>query len=1412
MPLTKTSWPNGWTPDADQVNGDPSGLLRMDNLQLEETGALSLVRGIQALSLNIPDWVDKLYSRLIGNTEYIWAALNVTTTYVIRTSNNFASWTAILSSGGSRCAFGEAFGNVLISSGTQRLKDNGTSTPVQLGLTTPSGPNSAPIINVINQQEFPISGSFAAITGTNFMQEPPTSAQITVDGVTLLGSFQQTLPANTNTINFGIPGLNPNQPNPGNDTFSMLWQPGNPNNFTTFTVSFWLDATGVNAYSFTWNAATDLLQGIDVQTTVTILRSQFTRTGTDGTLDWTTVQSIVFTAQAITVDKFLAGEATFVGGQQGSLNSDYTYICYMVANNGANGPYVAMSGPSPVSAVASIYNGYASVQLPGTTDPQVNQCWLYRISVSDQRTSSVPGGIQSGTFVAPALPQYLLVAMSTPGATVQDTVTDDQALQQNIPANLNLISLQSVIEPIISMDGLFNTRMLYVTPTVVLLSDSLNPDAYDGRFTLKVSGDAAEQNLFIKTLTNNTMILATTKDLYYISGTLTAQPDGTLDITVQSIGEAYPPLSSDFCFNEGNVYYVAADGLRYTTGSNSVRIGGLDLLWQGMNRYGIAGVAIYAGNQAGYSLAYGRGGKLYASLPLLDGTRILAILALNEQTAASSIYNPAQGKWRLQYTDPVTVYATQTGRVILGYNLSSNPFLKGGVFLLDQGYGITDPGGGLLAGVPITLQTVCDANGEPRQRKDTFTLKVICDTGGDQISVSVNVDNAQDINGHTIWQFVGYITHTGMSTAYFDMNPFCLGFRYAFKIVDTNLMTRFFKLYELTLEYDPRPPQLDFMRIQNDNLGSISRKRIVNYAFVIDTLGNNVIFTPLVDNTATTPATTTINNPVKDTFIHYFTQETIGTDVGGTLVGGPFEFYGLNLPEIISEKCPVPVKFLVIPANNYGTPSRKRHTSYKFQINTRGAAVTFTPILDGVAYPTAVYNTTIKQTVEYYFPTSVDVIGIDIGGTLSSISPFEFYGVITPQQIEELPALLKSYYLPVSNLGTPARKRLKTIPIVINTLGQTVNFTITIDGSQKASLAINTTYKATVFYYFTYDNVGVDFEATLQSLGGPFECYGLSLQDCIAQTLPTPTEYLLIPPNNYGTPSRKRFTSYKFQIDTRQTQVIFTPIVDGHIYAPLIFSTNGEETIEYFFTQSLDVKGIDIGGVLQGGPFEFYGPVVPEKVETLPPRLESFYPPHDNFGTPARKRIRTIPLVIYTYGQNVIYTPNIDGVNYPPATFNTTYKQTVYYYFVSDMFGIDVGGNFQGNYPFEFYGFLTPETVEVLPVPKIYDQFQPMRFDRIGKMFLLRIRLISTGDTSIPFTIYGDTNTLPSNSNAIYSSSFTVVPNVDTTIEIDLPKNVNGNILRLTLGPTRVPFHRYDVQVKVSTSGMESDSEWRQLR
>src|SRR5665811_2157306 len=135
------------------------------------------------------------------------------------------------------------------------------------------------------------------------------------------------------------------------------------------------------------------------------------------------------------------------------------------------------------------------------------------------------------------------------------------------------------------------------------------------------------------------------------------------------------------------------------------------------------------------------------------------------------------------------------------------------------------------------------------------------------------------------------------------------------------------------------------------------------------------------------------------------------------LSGGVFEYYGLNLEECVSEKLPSPATFLVIPPNNYGTPNRKRHTSYKFQILTRGANVQFTPLLDGVSYTPATYNTLIKQTVDYFFTQSDgDVIGVDIGGTLKSLTstPFEFYGAIQPQTVELLPDRLEYLRIPNS--------------------------------------------------------------------------------------------------------------------------------------------------------------------------------------------------------------------------------------------------------------------------------------------------------------------------------------------------------------------------------------------------------------
>jgi len=328
--------------------------------------------------------------------------------------------------------------------------------------------------------------------------------------------------------------------------------------------------------------------------------------------------------------------------------------------------------------------------------------------------------------------------------------------------------------------------------------------------------------------------------------------------------------------------------------------------------------------------------------------------------------------------------------------------------------------------------------------------------------------------------------------------------------------------------------------------------------------------------------------------------------------------------------------------------------------------------------------------------------------------------------------------------------------------------------------------------------------------------------EIVSEKLPTPCEYLVIPSNDFGVPNRKRHSSYKFQILTRGKNVQFTPIIDGVSMAPAIYNTVTKREVEYFF--QVDTIGIDLGGILQSlesTPFEFYGTITPQTVEKLPDRLEYYRIPNTNFGVLSRKRVRTLPMVIDTGGYDVQYTPIIDDiVSSESAIFNTNGKTTVFYYFVDDnYFGTDFGGELLSldGKAFEYYEAGEPEIVEKLPVPKKYDQLGPTRFDRIGKIFGFRVRLLMTGqgynDLNLKYAFYGDADiTYPLYSQTQYNGTIQTFMGIDYVYEVQLPKNVNTTMMRLTLGPSDNPFYRFDVEMRVSESGMETDSKWVPLR
>lgn len=115
------SYPAGWVPDADSVNGPPDGLLRMDNLILDELGVLGLRLGTNVLNTALADLsVHSLFTVIRSGTRlrYAGAGNNV--------YRNFSSLGVTFASSGD-IYFGSYQGQTLMARSTTKRKDDGTT-------------------------------------------------------------------------------------------------------------------------------------------------------------------------------------------------------------------------------------------------------------------------------------------------------------------------------------------------------------------------------------------------------------------------------------------------------------------------------------------------------------------------------------------------------------------------------------------------------------------------------------------------------------------------------------------------------------------------------------------------------------------------------------------------------------------------------------------------------------------------------------------------------------------------------------------------------------------------------------------------------------------------------------------------------------------------------------------------------------------------------------------------------------------------------------------------------------------------------------------------------------------------------------------------------------------------------------
>ena len=1313
--LIKKEFPLGWIPCDDEINGRPQGLIRADNLTQDENGVWRLIRGTKKVSSGpFSNYINRIYSRYLNGKKLRYVSTNgfVYRNYGgLNTLTDFDS--GILGPGGdpTYTAFGTGFGHNFIVSGTQKRKDNGinldslgnSNSSHALGIGAPAAPSLVagnPYVLDVSEkngsnfdywQRIEPTGAETYNDASDYVEiqsDPATFRAVALIGITHVVTMD------AKSLTAGYKGFD-------SDIFKINVRIGDTATFTGCRVEYLLDtptAVGYgedvknffykdwdsgnevsNAISAYDPASSDRLptdstpdeirrskriagedsarllgfkrsklyrQGINVWTTLVCQRSEFTRVGTDDAKDWGTVKGIRVIFTGIEQQTYVFNDLTFEGGP---LTGHFTYRQVDVYDNG---DYQEFGLSSPDTDEIQIINAGVNVFYNFTSGTQVNRVWLYR-------RSEFTGGF------------YKINEITSPsaGGSFLDSMSDAEALQLNQQLPVYATALPDYIYGMVCD---YFGRNIYLTAREVVVSFKDNPGIYDSRFVLDIGGSEGEFNLFIAKVNNSSIVIGTTKDIYELTGdgSEIELVDGSiiLDFKLRALGVATPPVCDAFCVYDSTLIYLAHDGWHRMVGSsNQVFSQELSLLYQKETRHDINHVLVPIANSSIVMCLITRG-KFWAGV---DHDTI---------GRALHVFNFKTNTWEFRRFEsygenPTALFAEEDGTILYSTPSAGDKWLRE----YDVGKLYDES-----TNINFLFRTTYDDDKKPRNRKDLYTWRASIDSENVAIDLTIRaMDDANTIYSHTFSQ-----AFNGDVTISFNLND---QISTPIKRIQIEISgsTSSLTIKENSIDYDERPEQLNFLIIRPSNFGVAGRKRVPIIPMIIDTLGSDVTFTPVID--AVNKTISTINTNTKAPHIHYFNPAETGYMVGGVLSGNIFEFYELIQPREI-EILPDPIKYKFTNHSNLGTTSRKRFIQYARMIDTKGSNVTWTPIIDGVSFPMLIINSDRKKTHIYAFAT--EAIGVDICCELSGVNEFEDYGE--------------------------------------------------------------------------------------------------SLADCASEKLPPVSKYKFSNFSNLNSTSRKRFVQYARVVDTKGQNVSMVPVIDGTSYSAQIINSGRKQT--HIYTFITDVVGIDIACILSGAnEFEDYGEDLSKCVWEELPRITKFINlDNTNFGIANKKRIRTIPFLINALGGTIIYTPRVDGINYPASSLTSTEKRTLLHYFSTDSFGIDYGGTLFSTTDFEFYEMLKPEIVQILPVSKMFDQLGPIEFNKVGKIKELRLRIVPTGSAMAAEVLSAD--------SSILSTNFVTVPNIENSYTLKFPRGVNPTICRVTLLSSN-PFHRLSSEFKVQIDG-----------
>lgn len=903
--FTKLNFPLGWIPSDDEYNGRSDGLLRMDNCQLDDLGIVSNIRGANVVSDQTFGDMYTLFGKSVdldfylgptypstAKLRYVWdqTAGNVMRNYgpVGKSLTDF-ELTVMTGAVQRETNFLAAAGHIFIINGVDKVKDRGDiqepiGIPANIAPTLANLP--APTVevddqdgsgNYTNWDNAPVEGGAYSNAGAFLSIETDSSsnraiAQLGMDTAVTIDS-----------TDFGA-GTGADSPN---DIFQFNVRISDTSKITKLRVEFLLQAPTTTSttpdvtdyYWYEWiptnitnvrnqtddsnnfgfndtpefrnyvetNFNPNIQQnstfrpGADVWTPFMVNRGQFNRVGYDQTLDWSTIHGVRFIVIAVEQITSLFNDMIFIGGDD-ILNGEYSYIQVDCNDTGF---YIAHSLNSPDAVITAI-NSPVEVT-PNTVDSQCNMCQIYRCNKS--------------------LGVYYLINTQT-GAkgftpvVFNDTMTDVEAATASTQTDGTRLELFRTAIP----DGVqgmivIKDRIIYLTPFSFIPSYLFDPESFDSRFQYQVGTTQIETCLFIAKLTEDQFVVATTVDIYSVTGDFSPiNIDGVTiqNLSIRPLGIKKPPVSRANYVINSTLFYLAEDGWRTLSGTaNDVITQTTDLLYRGYDRYGIVAFRECINNSTFVDCTISHD-RFICQMAHVSGQRVLQIY--NTRLNYWTYYNNTENF----PPEPLTVFTEEDGTVLVGGAAYVDNYLRE----FDSTY---------TQDTTIYIRTKREHFGLLNTRKDiefTFTVN----TGGEDFVASLN-GQTMTVNSDARVDF----TFPGST-----MGLISPGENFWFELTGT---TTLFRFYGFSYNYDPRPQKTAFKRVRYKNYGDPRKKRGRTIPFVVDTLGETV--TVLGNADGINRGTSTVSSTYPATNNFYFTSDVIATDYELILSGTTgFEFYG----------------------------------------------------------------------------------------------------------------------------------------------------------------------------------------------------------------------------------------------------------------------------------------------------------------------------------------------------------------------------------------------------------------------------------------------------------------------------------------------------------------------------------------